>query len=81
MGLTFVEGVVTRPTGKQATVRFLVDSGTTYTVLPNDVWQEIELSPKRRGIFILADGTTVERAVSECHLSMLPYGDAHTPVV
>jgi len=29
MGVTCIEGVVTGPTGKQATVRFLVDSGAT----------------------------------------------------
>ncbi|MBM4352054.1 MAG: aspartyl protease, partial [Deltaproteobacteria bacterium] len=28
----------------------------------------------------LADGTTVERQVSECHLS-LPQGEGHTPVI
>ena len=30
--------------------------------------------------FVLADGTTVRRAVSECRLA-LPHGEAHTPVV
>ena len=30
--------------------------------------------------FSLADGTTIERRVSECHLS-LPQGEGHTPVI
>lgn len=34
MGLTYIEGTVTGPTGKHAIVRFLVDSGATYTLLP-----------------------------------------------
>lgn len=80
MGLTYVEGVVTEPTGKQATVRFLVDSGATYTLLPNDVWQPLELAPKRRITFTLADGTTIERGVSEVHLR-LAQGEGHTPVI
>jgi clan AA aspartic protease len=80
MGITCIEGVVTGSTGKQATVRFLVDSGATYTLLPYDVWQAIELSPQRSVTFTLADGTTIERKVSECQIS-LPQGDGHTPVI
>lgn len=43
MALTFVEGSVEGPNGKSASVRFLVDSGATYTLLPHDVWQAIGL--------------------------------------
>ena len=77
MGITYVEGVVTGPAGKQATVRFLVDSGATYTLLPHKDWQLIGLLPKRSVTFTLADGTTIERKVSECHIQ-LPQGDGHT---
>ena len=80
MGVTYVEGTVTGPTGKQSTVHFLVDSGATYSLVPHDVAQMIELTPKRRVTFPLADGTTVDRAVSECHLR-IPEGDGHTPVI
>jgi predicted aspartyl protease len=80
MGITYVEGIVTGGTGKQATARFLVDSGATYTLLPVDVWRGIELSPQRSEVFTLADGTTIGRQVSECHIS-LPQGQAHTPVI
>jgi len=80
MGVTYIEGVVTGPTGKQATVRFLVDSGATYTLLPHPYWQAIELAPKRSLTFTLADGTTINRQVSECHIA-LPQGDGHTPVI
>ena len=76
----YIEGTVTGPTGKRATVRLLVDSGATYTLLPEKVWKEIELVPKRTVTFTLADGTTVERKVSECHIS-LPQGEGHTPVI
>ena len=80
MGITYVEGVATGPTGKQATVRFLVDSGATYTLLPHDVSTALDLKPKRTVTFTLADGTAVERAVSECHLR-LSEGEGHTPVI
>jgi len=80
MGVTYIEGVVTGPTGEQATVRFLVDSGASYTLLPYKDWQAVGLSPKRSVSFTLADGTTVERQISECHIA-LPQGEGHTPVV
>ncbi|MGQ9627267.1 MAG: retroviral-like aspartic protease family protein [Anaerolineae bacterium] len=80
MGITYIEGVVTGPTGRQAKVRFLVDSGATYTLLPYEDWQTIGLSPKRPVTFVLADGTTIERKVSECHIA-LPQGEGHTPVI
>jgi clan AA aspartic protease len=80
MGITYAEGLLTGPSGKQATVRFLIDSGATYTLVPHDVWKALDLAPKRTVTFTLADGTPISRAVSECHLA-LPQGDAHTPVI
>ncbi len=80
MGLVFIEGTVTGPTGKQASAQFLVDSGATYTVLPHAVWQAIELVAKRSVRCTLADGTTIERQVAECLIN-LPQGDGHTPVI
>jgi len=80
MGITYAEGVLTGPTGKRATVRFLVDSGAGYPLAPHDVWQSLDLVAKRTVNFTLADGTAISRAVSECHLA-LPQGEAHTPVI
>lgn len=80
MALTYVEGRVRGPKGKMASVRFLVDSGATYTLLPNAIWRTLGLKPKRSVVFTLADGTTVERQVSECYIT-LPQGEGHTPVV
>ena len=80
MGLVHIEGRLTGPTGKQATVRFLVDSGATYTLVPAMESQLLGLQAKRTVTFSLADGPTIERRVSECHLS-LPQGEGHTPVI
>lgn len=80
MGVTYIDGTATGPTGQQATLRFLVDSGATYTLLPEQAWKAIGLAPKRTVAFSLADGTLIERDVAECHLE-LPQGDGHTPVV
>ncbi len=80
MGLTFIEGVVTGPTGKQARVNFLVDSGATYTLLPDAVWRALELQPKRQMTFTRADGTTVRRPISEAHIA-LAGEDGTSPVI
>lgn len=80
VGISYVQGRVTGPTGLEAEVTLLIDSGAAYSLLPEPVWQAIGLAPKREMDFSLADGTTVRRAVSECHIS-LPQGDGHTPVV
>jgi clan AA aspartic protease len=80
VGLTYVEATLTGPTGATDQVRFLVDSGATYTLVPYAVWTALGLAPKRTQAFTLADGTQVSRDISECHLS-LPEGDGHTPVI
>lgn len=80
MGLTFVEGTVKGPNGRQEQVSFLVDSGAKYTLLPEASWTAIGLSPRRRLTFTLADGTQIERDVSECYIE-LPQGNGHTPVI
>ncbi len=80
MGLTYIEGLLTGPTGTQAKVNFLVDSGVTYTLVPAEEARVLGLQPKRTVAFSLADGTTIERRVSECQLA-LPQGEGHTPVI
>ena len=79
MGISYVEGTVRGPAGDER-VRFLIDSGATYSLLPESVWKAIALTPKREMHFVLADGSSVARAVAECHVT-LPHGEGHTPVV
>ncbi|MBI5206892.1 MAG: retroviral-like aspartic protease family protein [Candidatus Firestonebacteria bacterium] len=80
MGITYIEGLVRGREGKQESVKFLVDSGATYSLLPKTVWQAIGLLPKRKLSFTLADGSKIERAISEAFISF-PQGEAHTPVI
>ena len=80
MGLTFVEGTVTGKKGKKATIKFLVDSGAIYSLLPEKDWKAIGLKAKRTMTITLVDGTKVKRTVSECHIA-LPQGDGHSPVI
>ena len=80
MGLTYIDGQVTGPTGQQRHVSFMLDSGVSYTLLPHEIWQALQLSPKRSVTFTLADGTRIERQVSECHIALAGQ-EGHTPVI
>lgn len=80
MGLTFIEGTARGPTGKRRKVRFLVDSGANYSLLPLRVWKALGLEAKRALEFSLADGTLIRRSVSECHITLAGV-DGHTPVI
>ncbi len=68
MGLTYVEGTVRAPgrRGRAKRVRFLVDSGAVYSVLRRDDWRALRLKAARQLEFVLADGTSLTRGVSEC---------------
>ena len=68
MGLTYVDGGLTAPGRRQRPrrVRFLVDSGAVYSVLRRPDWRALGLRPARELEFVLADGTTLTRGVSEC---------------
>jgi len=80
MGVVFVEGTVTGPTGKQARLKFLVDYGAAYTLLPKKVWRAVSLRPMNSLESVLADGTVVERKISECRIT-LAQGQRHTPMM
>jgi len=80
VGITYIEGEVRGPTGKHETVEFLLDSGLTYSLLPQTIWKAIEFEPQRQMTFSLADGTKIERSISEAYF-VLPQGKAHSPVV
>ncbi len=80
MGLVYIDGIV-KHKGRSRRVRFLVDSGSTYTVLTKSIWEELGLKPLGEMEFILADGTVVRRKISEVLLELPGYGERHTPVV
>jgi len=80
MGLTYVEATVTGPTGRSCTLDFFLDSGVSYSLLPENVWQQLGLEPEETLDFILADGTKIQRQASECKIR-LNGKERHTPVI
>jgi predicted aspartyl protease len=67
VGLTYIDGLVRAPGRRQRgrRIRFLVDSGAVYSVLRRPDWKALGLKPERELEFVLADGTTLTRPVSE----------------
>jgi clan AA aspartic protease len=80
MGLTHIQATVAGPTGREATLKFLVDSGASYALLPYKVWRAIGLKATDAVTCTLADGTEVKRKVSDCYIT-LPQGKRQTPVI
>jgi predicted aspartyl protease len=72
MGLTYVHARLRRADGRGPSrgVRFLVDSGAVYSVLPEKIWRALKLKPERQIEFTLADGTAITRGVSECRFEI-----------
>jgi predicted aspartyl protease len=79
MGIVHVNGTVTGSKGKES-LRFIVDSGSKYSLLPEKVWRKIGIEPKYEMDFSLVDGTIIKRNISECYIE-LEVGAAHTPVI
>jgi clan AA aspartic protease len=79
VGLVSVIAKVSGPLGSEV-LEFLVDSGATYSLLPEAVWKSIGLLPKREMTFSLADGSKMTRQISEC-LFEFDENESHTPVI
>ncbi len=81
MGITFIKGKVSDVSKRKSKeVKFLIDSGATYTLLPYTVWKYLGLRPKRKIELLLTDGSKIKRKVSECYIE-LPQGEGFTPVI
>ena len=72
MGLT-TQAVTVRPSRaskRTATVRFLVDSGAVYSLVPAPVLRKLGLRPYREVTFSLADGTSLTRRVGDAYFEI-----------
>jgi predicted aspartyl protease len=63
MGLTFVQARIANPARPRRTarVKFLVDSGAVYSVVPAPTLRRLGIKPKKNRSFLLADGSEVKR--------------------
>ncbi len=61
VGITYIAAQVANPTDtrRQQRLRFLVDSGAAYSVVPEPVLRRLGIEPQTTRHFILADGTEI----------------------
>ena len=66
MGLTYLQLRIANPADprKSAELKFLVDSGVAYSVVPAAVLRRLGIKPRTKRKFILADGSSVERKMA-----------------
>jgi clan AA aspartic protease len=80
MGMIHADLEVIGADRAHTSVRFLVDSGAVYSVLPEAAWRAIGLQPSRDLEFVLADGTSIARKISDCRFVFQGI-EAPSPVV
>jgi len=81
MGLTYVEADVANPldTTRQTALRFLVDSGAVYTVIPGQELDALGIESTQDRTFFLANGVPVHRRMGEARIAF--QGQSATCVV
>ena len=79
VGLVHVSMRVSNGRRKQR-VKFIVDSGAIYSLLPETVWRKLGLKASRRMEFTLADGEPVVRRISHCQFAYQGL-EAPSPVI
>lgn len=68
MALTYLTITVThpqKPRGSKLERRFLVDSGATYSVIPEDELKQLGIEPDKQQKFILANGQEITKQIGE----------------
>jgi clan AA aspartic protease len=82
MALTYIRASIANPARprRSARVKFLVDSGALYSVVPTPVLRRLGIKPGRSKSFILADGREVKRALGQA-LFRLNGEEGASPVI
>ena len=82
MGLTSEKLLVkeTRRSRRGAKVKFLIDSGAVYSLVPASTLKKLGIRPYREVDFALADGTAVTRRVGDAYFEYHGEGGA-APVI
>lgn len=67
MALTFVEAKLINPANQRqfTLLRFMVDSGAIYSVVPKEALRKIGVKPHSKKSFTLANGEAVERSLGD----------------
>ncbi|MBI2926316.1 MAG: aspartyl protease [Verrucomicrobia bacterium] len=82
MGLTHQQLIVkeSHRSRRKAVVKFLIDSGAVYSLVPTPRLRRLGIEPHRELEFVLADGTTITRKVGDAYFEFRGEGGA-APVI
>jgi len=82
VGLTYIQASIANPARprRSAKLKFLVDSGALYSVVPARVLRRLGIKPGKTKTFILADGTEVKRSLGQA-LFRLNGDEGASPVI
>ena len=82
MGLTNQKFLVKPSHGsrRKMAVRFLIDSGAVYSLVPGRTLRKLGIRPHRKVDFPLVDGTTITRQVGDAYFEFQGEGGA-APVI
>ncbi len=72
MGLTYIQAKVANPAKPERSIRlkFLVDSGAFYSVVPAKILHKLGVKPHSKRTFILADGSEITREIGDVSFRM-----------
>ena len=67
MGLTHIEARISNPAKpkRSARLKFLIDSGAVYSVVPSSVLRRLGVKPHSQRTFTLADGSQIKRELGD----------------
>jgi predicted aspartyl protease len=82
MGLTYIQATVANPARprRNARLKFLLDSGAFYSVVPGYLLRRLGIKPGKTKSFILADGTEVGRSIGQA-LFRIDGDEGASPVI
>jgi len=82
MGLTYIQASIANPAHprRAARLKFLVDSGALYSVVPASVLLRLGIKPGKTKTVFLADGTEIKRAIGQA-LFRLNGDEGASPVI
>jgi clan AA aspartic protease len=78
MGATYVTANIIGPNAKTET-EFLIDTGSTFTWIPEDTLRKIGVQPSSKRKFKTIEGREIERSVGEARLEAM--GESATTIV
>jgi clan AA aspartic protease len=82
MGLTQVQVRIANPTdpARYRDIEFIVDSGASFTIVPKEILDELDIKPRSTRSFLLANGEKFERSMGTVEVEYKGAGGGGTVI-